>query len=186
MENHEFYVCYNQNSFETYYVHFPKMKFIGGHKVIRHNHIDDILTNLNMHFDVRVRLGSFRADIRDIPSELMRVCPCCRKRVSGHKLRVYCSDECRLKMPTIKKYGTLSAKCIQCGKDFNLSSINTDGKYHRKYCSLKCQQKSNRDNYKAGKTDMDKGARIKEGREMSRMIQSCGVDCLLSEFGDIE
>lgn len=180
LNEHEFYICYDNESYSCYYVHFGKYKYIGNEGRVEYETIEGLLSGLGIKFDVCLYLGIFRSDIRDIPDRIYKLCNFCRKQLPDNSRKQYCNDHCKYEQSVFKRHGKNNAKCLSCNTEFRIS------KKHRKHCSEKCRNAYNRKMFMLGKTDKDIGISMKLARVDYSKLESCSVDCLLQEFGDLE
>ena len=171
----------NHNNISTYFVHYPKLHFDINNKRVYDISISEHLNTIGIKFDISIKLGSFREDIRELPNIETNKCKLCNKEIVGHANKVYCNNDCAKKYKLLKKYGSLDKKCMECGNIFQL------GNRHINYCSTKCRNKKNTRNH------MDKNHipdireySIKMIRDDADKIKYCSVDCLISELGDLE
>ena len=172
----EYYLCYNNNNISSYYVHFP----LGLFRYEYLPYMERVYRARNIKFDSVIKLGLFRSDVRELYPEGTNFCKHCNKVLVGHRLKQFCDSECKNLHRIKSRNGELEGKCVECGTTFKF------GNGFRKYCSTKCQQKNSRRNSRLGLVSIERSYDIRKSREDRDKIKNCSVDCLLSEFGDIE
>ena len=178
---HEFYMCMNYNDISVYFIHYPKLHFNINNQRVYNVPIHEHLSTIGLKFDVSIKLGSFREDIRELPNIETHKCKLCNQELIGRTNKVYCNNDCAKKYKLLNKYGSLDKKCMECGSIFQL------GNRYINYCSSKCRIKKNKRNYRdKNYIPIAREYSIKAMIEDANKIKSCSIDCLIAELGDLE